>query len=282
MVRGLVVLILICVGLFASSVAGAQQQSGVAAIVQTDGAQVYTQPDFDADVIATLPAGQKIRVSKGVTGQMAKFHKVKVGNRYGYIVDIDVVTEGAAKKKRAGAKAPAKAKHDRPRKDLPVFFSRYVGVLVGQSEFKEDIPGVDASTNLLTYGLKIVGPDVILSGPIIDFNLALHYGAPSYYDKLSSVKPAGYLVFTDMLLLMPFYQAHNTAGLLGAGPLGVLSSFRVVSANKAQDLTTFNVGLSLMAGFAFRFGPVGLRLEGKYLIEKQSYKVVQAAILSEF
>ena len=256
---------------------------GLAATIRTEKAQIYEQPDFDAKVIGSLRGGSRVRVSKGVAGRYHKFHKVRVGKRSGFISDVDVNVGGdprapASEKGRKGASRGSR----KPKKTMPVYFSRFVGILVGQVGFKEDIAGVNASENLLIYGLKVTGPDVIVSGPSIDFNLALHYGAPTYYEKLSAVRPAGFVLFTDALALLPVIQRQNAALLFGIGPMLSYSSFQVVNAGRAQSLSMLNLGLSSMLGGVVRFAGVGLRLEAKYIYEKQSYTVYQAAVQTEW
>ena len=274
--------------------------------VTTDGAMVYAQPDFDASVIGQLKRGNRVRMSKGTAGgAMGKFHKVRIGNKTGYVADIDIRAEGAPDPVRA-AEAAAKAREqkeaidqargkkaknrdkdkakdkDKPRPHMPMFFSRFVGLLYGVTEFKEDIANVDASTSLPMYGLKVTGPDVLIEGPIIDFNLALHYGAPSYYDALSLGKPSGFVLLTDALMLLPFMERENLMIFAGLGPMVFASRFNVINNNRAQTLTTVNLGLSSALGVGFRFGKVAIRLEGKYFIEKKSYKAAQLGLQTEF
>lgn len=256
----------------------ARAETGVAAVIRNEKAQIYEKPDFDAKVIGSLKGGSRIRVSRGSTGQYYKFHKVRVGKRYGYISDVDLKLSAGN-----GPRFPANAKSGRrPKKTKPVYFSRFVGLLVGQVGYKEDIAGVNANENLLIYGLKITGPDVIVSGPSIDFNLALHYGAPTYYEKLSAVRPAGFVLLTDALALLPVIQRQNAALLFGIGPMLAYSNFQVVNGGRAQSLSSLNLGLSSMLGGVVRVAGVGLRLEGKYIYEKQSYIVYQASIQSEW
>jgi hypothetical protein len=278
-----------------------KKSAGIAAKIKNEGALVYDKPDFDGEVLATLPLGTKVRVSKGVTGNFAKFHRVRAGKILGYISTMDVDVEGGttiseisdgtrkpkpnvkATKKKPKAQASQKpTKKKKRRESRPIYFSRFVGALIGRTEFKEGIIGADASTNLTIYGLKITGPDTIIEGPITDFNVALHYGAPDYYDRLSKTKPSGFVVFADLDLLIPFTQKQNQMAYFGLGPLLVLSSFKVTSGGAAMDLTTLNLGLSLVLGGAVRFDQVAFRLEGKYFIEKQSYRALQASVQTEF
>lgn len=270
---------------------------GVMATVTTDGALVLMKPDPDSSVIVQLEAGKKIRVSKGTTSGEVKFRKVRFGGRIGYIADIDVRIgdapdagdEGAAKSSdsaSAGAGKKARKKKEASRKkhrpNDPVYFSRFVGLIVGFSEFKEGISGVDASTSMVFYGLKITGPDTIVNGPVMDFNLLLHYGAPSYYDALSATKPSGFVILTDALLKLPILQGQNGLFALGIGPMFMFSQFAVVNGGRNQSLTELNLGLSLSLGVTYRISRVALGLEGKYYVEKNSYRGLFASVQSQF
>ncbi|RYZ68870.1 MAG: SH3 domain-containing protein, partial [Proteobacteria bacterium] len=215
---------------FAAPAAAANTSSGVSAVIRTDGAMVYAKPDFDAEVLTTLNQGQKVRVSQGTTGAVVKFHKVRVGPVLGYVAEIDVQVEGGIKKRdhkrgagkgnKKSAKSDSKtnpkskgnardraraemAEANKKREKLPFAFTRYVGLFVGVAGYEEEVGGSKEKDSLLIYGLKLTGPGILFEGPILDLNLMLHYGAPKAYTDISSVKPSGYLIMADSLLLLP-------------------------------------------------------------------------------
>ncbi|MES2854933.1 MAG: SH3 domain-containing protein [Bdellovibrionota bacterium] len=273
---------------FLGSSAEAQKKSpSVKAVVVTDGAQIYAKPDFDANVIGSLKAGKSVTISRGKIGEFAKFHKIKSGKVTGYIADIDVrsgALPAPQKKKFKDAKArdkqaSNKTKEKDPTKD-PLYFSRFFGLTLGSVIFKEGISGVDSKANLVTYGFRVTGPDVIMSGAVIDWNLILHYGAPSYYNSLSSTTPGGFVLWTDAHFLLPFFGKHDAMGYFGIGPMLAFSSFKLTNGGEARDLTALNIGLSTSLGGAFRFGKYAVRLEGKYFIEKQAYPGLQLSLQS--
>jgi len=284
-------------GAFAQSNRPVQEQKaqdGVAAVIATDGALVFVKPDSTSSVMAQLSQGQKVRVSKGqVRGVDGIFRRIRVGNKIGYILNEDVVLQTAASPvppKGKTAKADSSAKRTRgkerekkkeSRRD-PIYFTRYIGLLVGETEYKEDIANVDASARLMIYGFKLTGPDVLISGPVIDFNFALHYGVPPYYDRLSDTKPTGFVIFTDALLPIPVMQGIDSMLYLGVGPALVYSQFDVVQGVRRMDLKNVNLGLSTSLGAAYRIEKIALRLEAKYFVEKTSYRAVQAVLQTEF
>jgi hypothetical protein len=267
------------------------KKGSTGASVATDGAIVYDKPDQDANVIAMLPQGQKIQVSRGMTKGQIRFHKVRAGKKIGYIADIDIVLDEAAAaqvvakkksskqvKKDKNGKPIAEKKPSKPKVREPMFYTKFVGFTFGQSQYKEGIQGVDATTTMPTYGIKISGPDTIIKGPITDFNLTLHYGAPSYYGPLSVGPPSGYLIFADWLLQIPLYNGFNSVGYLEGGPLLIYSSFSLFNGGHTQNLSQINLGWSFLGGYGIRVDDFAFRLEAKYMIEKQSYAAIQLVV----
>lgn len=289
----------------------------IPAKVGSSGANVYSRADFDSPVLSRLNAGQSVQVTRGkASGPVGKFHQVRIGNRVGYVSEIDVTAAGVPaagsqpqagqrrsnpaapvakpgenakarqktdpKANRQSGRRPPPKKEEKPKQKLPFYFSRFIGVLVGSTQFKEDIAGVNAQDSLLIYGLKITGPDVVFSGPVMDLNIALHYGAPRYYESLTRVKPTGYVILVDALLLLPFTQGDYSSLYLGLGPLISYSSFRVLNNGRSQDLSTLNLGAALSLGAGWRMDKVTLRLEGKYLYEKKQNTTFQASLQTEF
>jgi hypothetical protein len=274
-------------------VATKAKNNGVAATIRTDGAMVYSKPDFDADVLTQMKQGDHVRVSSGTIGDFAKFHKVRVGSVLGWVAEIDVQVDGAPKKRdhKRGAgkngKKPTKAggkKEKKPFTDTsqPLFFTKYVGAIVGLSDFVESISGVDSQESLLVYGIKITGPDILINGPIMDFNVLLHYGAPAYYNALSSTKPSGFVIMSDALFLYPLLNKDKAIVTFGLGPLAKYSSFNVTSGGDIRILAEFDVGVSLALAGAIKFDKIAVRLEAKYMIEKHTEKLFQLAVQQQF
>jgi hypothetical protein len=116
----------------------------------------------------------------------------------------------------------------------------------------------------------------------MDLNFALHYGAPSYYQALSSTSPSGFLLITDGLFLVPFLQNQDSMAYLGFGPMVLLSDFKVTNDHRQMDLSTLNIGAAFSLGAGVRIEHAALRIEGKYYIEKQSYYALQLALQTDY
>ncbi len=154
--------------------------------------------------------------------------------------------------------------------------TRYVGLSVGSLEFREGIGGRDRTANVTTYGFKVSGPDTVLPGGVTDWNFHFHYGAPSYYDELSSVKPSGFLLMTDVSMLLPLRFDEDSALVLGAGPLLVMSSLQASQGSRRYDMFSMGAGLALSLGAGWRWGDHGLRIEGRYLVERKIHRGLMA------
>lgn len=267
--------------------------SGRIAVVVAAESQIYEQPDLDAKVVTVAKRGMKIPVSKGMRGEYAKFFRTRVNGKIGWILTIDIRSVAEAKKVFTKARAAAykpgpfatesEGDDEKEAKERePFAFTRSVSFVVGQSEYKESVGGADYSANLLNYGLKLTGPDVLLTGPLMDVNLLLHYGAPSYYSDLSSTKPSGFVMWMDANLLLPIRARENYMIGIGAGPLLVMSNMQTTQGAQDNNTWKFNFGFDLELTGGIRFGDFCVRLEGKYYFEKKSYRQVQLALGTVF
>lgn len=271
--------------------------SALTGVVIAEEAQVYADADLDSEVIGVVPGGTKLTLSKGTRGEYAKFRKTRIKGKIGWISSLDVKTEDEIKKLKAKAKAKSKGK---PRSSKGPFadeeksperdeaggelfvFTRSVGLAVGMAEYKESINGGDYSANLLTYGLKLTGTDVLLGGALMDVNILFRYGAPEYYDRLSVTKPTGFISWMDFNLLLPVMMREDSLIGIGLGPLLVLSNMSASDSNQTYSMWALNAGVTAEVTAGVRFGEVALRLDGKYWFERQTYRQLQIALQTVF
>ena len=265
------------------------------AVVVVEASQIYGRPDLDAPVISVVTRGTRIPISRGTRGDFAKFHRTRVNGKIGWVVTIDIRSETAAKKilkaEDAESMKPGpfaddpKEEPERPmnaKEREPYAFAKTVSFAVGMAGYKESINGSDYSANLLTYGLKLTGPDVLLTGPLMDLNVMFHYGAPDYYAGLSSITPSGFLMWVDANLLLPIRMRENYMIAVGAGPLLVLSNMQSTQGVQSYDMWALNVGANVELTAGLRFDDFSVRLDGRYLFENKSYWQTQLAIGTVF
>ncbi|MDX9730863.1 MAG: SH3 domain-containing protein [Bdellovibrionales bacterium] len=259
------------------------------AVVIAPETQIYARPDLDAPVIAVVRQGTKLPVSRGVRGEFAKFHRTRVQGKIGWVVTIDVRSEKEAEKLFAQAKeqelgkGPFAEDSQTPKERRaaePMVFSRSLGFTLGMLRYREELGGKTQSADLLTYGLKMTGPDVLFTGPLLDFNIAFHYGAPKYYEGLSATKPSGFFMWTDLHLFFPVRMREDSLIAIGAGPVFVISNVQTTGAGR--EGWRLNVGGAVELSGGLRFGEFIVRAEGKYIFENKSYPQAQLVLQTLF
>jgi hypothetical protein len=240
---------------------------------------VYENPDLDSAAFALLPQGTRIPVSRGTRGEYAKFFRTRFKGRLGWILTMDVKPEAVVRKAIADSKTkpppkgPFAVQEESSERDLkrPFVFSQSVSFVSGLSHFRESLEGVSQFAELPVYGIRVSGPDVILTGPIVDFGLLLHYGAPSYYKKLSSTNPNGFLLWTEALLMMPL-RIRETFWLgAGVGPVLALSSIQSTRGLDTIDSFDSRIGVAVSLSGNFRLENFLIRADFRYLWVNESY-----------
>ena len=268
----------------------AKTSAGGGGVVVTETTQIYQKPDLDAAVIAVVKRGVHLPISKGTRGDYAKFFRTRVSGKLGWILTTDIKSEAVAKKILTQAKAaeykrgpfapePDEAAPKGKNREKEMFmFTKSVSFAIGMNDYKESINGSDYTANLLTYGMKLTGPDIFLTGPLMDVNLLLHYGAPDYYNQLSKTKPSGFILWTDANLLLPLMLKQDTLIGIGAGPILVISNIQASQGTQDYGMWSFNVGADIELTAGIRFDEFCIRIDGKYIFENKTYKQIQLSL----
>lgn len=278
-------------------------QAAQSAVISVDGAMIYKSASFDAPIIAYMQKGKKVRVSSKTYGP---FYKVRVrSGMIGFISDIDVEVskskrrskKGQRKKRKKGSKGDTEkeekdksdifaeddTEEERPHRRKPIFATRYVGLLLNNVNYKEEIFNQELSSNELTYGVKLTGPNILLSGPLtLDLSLIFSLSAPSYYEGISSVDPSGFLFFADLNLIFPYIENDNWSLYFGAGPVIIVSNFDIAIGNQALELQELKLGGSFTVGAAYRWRKFIVKFEPKYYLEQNKYFSFLGSIQREF
>ncbi len=280
-----------CTHVAAAEAPAKNSSAGQDASIKPETAIVYDTASFDGSAIAYLARGEGIRVSKKTYGKLQKFYKVRLPNgKFGYVSTLDVATGKRAGSAKPVAKNSSKPMSDQERDKInrarlkralaePMMYNKWFGLFAGSMNFREKIENASGKASLLTYGLKITGPDILIGGPIMDINLLLHFGAPEYYNDISLTKPSGFLFFGDTMMLIPFGLGNNTGFYVGLGPMFKYMNYRLVTnAGAPQSKTDFQLGGAFSAGLGLRISAFSVRVEGKYYVEKLTHTQIQLAL----
>ena len=272
------------------------------AVVVTDGGTLYATPDFDAAVVDYLAFKTPVVSSrKALPGQggLGLFHRVKYKDKSGFMADTDLKIldkevgggSGAAggekpESKKAGtkrlkSKAFNQDEEESRGKREPLYFSRQAGAAVALVNFTEKFSGRRLKDNIVMYGLRLTGPDMILGGPPIDFNFWFSMQKPGYYKDFSR-DVNGFLLFGDIMALLPLWEGRNSIINYGLGWMWTYTSYKVQVKNTPFDSKEFRSGLDFMLGFGHRIDSLVIRADVKYYYEKTQYFGYLLSFQSEF
>ncbi|WP_413287904.1 SH3 domain-containing protein [Bdellovibrio sp. HCB337] len=274
----LVYMILIFVGVSAQ----AQSQK---AIVVNQGALVYKDADFDAEVVGQLKAGQVYDVS---LKQKGPFYKIRLKpGLTGWIADNDIrLSKGG---KAAAAKTPEKdaKKTDKPADDKNSFLekkrvksfysSRYRGPILAYLSYAENTMGKVRTSNMPFYGVRVAGPNTMFSGDFrTDAEFLFHFGAPKYYEKGTGYPANGWVFLTDFTFETASPQSKWHMLTYGFGPMFKYTHYEVTLLQSGKEvsysLDDMTLGAVFDLGLHFRIANTyALRFNVKYYWEKTQY-----------
>lgn len=270
----------------------AKKSNWVRAVIYVDGAAVYKAPSFDSEVQDYLRYQTKVIVSREPyhgEGGMGLFHLVRYGKKRGYVPDTDVrvARKEAAKVTVEAKKSKSKAWEKEEEENLgkaPIYFTRYLGAAVSMVNFSEKFQGKRFSDNMMMYGLRMTGPGTLIEdGPPLDFNLWFSIDKPGYYSKkLGSSAPTGFMMFGDVMAMLPLIDMKNTIINYGLGVMWVYTNYKVQLKSRKFDTSEFRVGLDAGLGVGQKIGKYMLRLDGKYYYEKTQYFGVILSFQGEY
>lgn len=242
---------------------------------------VYEKPDLDSKAFGLLPQGTRLPVSRGTRGEYAKFYRTRFKGKLGWVLTIDLKPEAVVRKAIENSKskpqpkgpfaAEQEAAAEESDQKKPFIFSQSASFVAGLTQFKEAVDGVGHDVQLPVYGVRVLGPDVILAGPIVDFGLLLHYGAPSYYSQSSSTTPNGFLLWTEALLMMPIRMRETSWLGIGVGPVLAMSNIQTTRGLETNDSFDARIGASVSFTGALRFDEFLVRGDLRYVWAGESY-----------
>jgi Bacterial SH3 domain. len=247
-------------------------QTSQRATVINDGAYVYKDADFDADIMMQLKAGGVYTISKGKKGP---FYKIRIKQGVlGWIADSDMKV-GVIKV--APPPKPLDLDKEILKKPVKPFeTSRFRGIAVEMINYEEDTMGEYRNDQLLFYGIKWNGYNTMFSGDIYtDANLLFHFGAPKYYEELTGHPADGFIFMANFLLETVAPQGENMMFFYGFGPMFKYSHFTVAVDGAEQEnfpADDMNLGAVFNIGMGFRpTESLSLRTDFKYHWEKNKY-----------
>lgn len=228
------------------------------------------------------------------------FHRVRVKGKIGYIPDTDVrVGEAEREQEAERAKETPKVKvdpvaADKPKsmaweKDeeenvsgAPIYLTRYLGGAVSRVRYTEKFQGHVLTDQMSMFGLRMTGPGTLFDGPPLDFNFWFSLQKPEYYNVFST-GINGFLLFGDVMALMPLVNLDDWVVSYGIGLMWNFSKYRVQIRGENSDSIDFRIGADVGIGVGRRIGKsLLLRFDAKYYYEKTHYAGYTLSLQREY
>ena len=152
-----------------------------------------------------------------------------------------------------------------------VYYKRYIGVGLALVNFTEKFSGQQYSDKITMYGLRMSGPGTLFDGPPLDFNVLYSMQSPKYYTYFADAAPKGFLLFSDLMAILPFYEWHNLMINYGVGIMATYTNYKVLVKNTLFDSQEVRVGVDFDLGVTEKVGKYAIKLDAKYYYEKTRY-----------
>lgn len=258
---------------------------------------VYTQADFDSEVITIIKPGKFYWISEKPEGP---FYKIRIApNKIGYVPDteLEIKGRGAFQTKSfeedSSDESTAQKKQKMKKSKKPTFDDD------GDDEESENAGKNHLlSFNLINYHEDTLGgiqvgdlwavnyknlawgaseADYGMGG--LSWDIMAAFDAPEYYTKKTGFDASGTILWGGV-------QFQNYSGVTtynqlryGLGPFLKYSQFNVQTSLKKYSLQDATIGVTLEAAFQFIWTSVGIDLGLRYYWDKTPYGVVSAGVL---
>lgn len=261
--------------------------------VATGDAVVYAEPDFDSDVLGRVKPDTTWWMSKAVYGA---FYQVFIGERVGFVSDVDIVPINATKGgKTAGrgngrsanesesssggresrAKEGARLGGGEIRKARAFLEQSYQGISFLGLRYREETMGLRPTDNMLLFGFKASGIDVVSQGLTTELNAQISFSPPKYYEQATGHTSEGFLFLLDAMVVNANTHGRDTQTFFGFGPMFRFSKYSVTlpvsGKSEYYSLEDMALGAKFNLGIAQRWGSFSTRLDLQYMWEKMQY-----------
>lgn len=239
--------------------------------------EIYSEADFDSEIIDEVRAGETYPVSNKPVGA---FYRIKLkSGKIGYIVDYELDIEGIGPLKPkefddvfmedSGDEQTKEQLENET--DTDSLSKNYSGLLLQMINYQENVLGGVQADNLTTIGYKSVS--------YITWSLAGSFTPPKYYAAKTGGSVSGINWWADL-------GYSNTIGHINKSDLRFSgsvflhsSNLRLVTAQKTYNIDDASVGVALEGSIFFKFKKLALDLSLKYYVDKVSYAALGMAVL---
>ena len=255
---------------FVISLSALAVQKGV---INSDETDIYSEADFDADIIDNVRKGETYLISDKTYGA---FYKIKTkSGKIGYIADHEVNVNGkpfqekpfqddlltdVKNKKNQKSK---KQDDEIPEEDNEPFDFFRQGPTVQLINYHEDTMGSLRVDDLLAFGYKSISD--------VSWEVLASFTSPKYYAEKTGGSVQSINLWADYGINNTVLISKKNAFRYGGSIMGHFSKVKVATAAKSYDMQDMTLGIVLEAAFLFQVKGVTFDFSAKYFFDRNNY-----------
>lgn len=234
--------------------------------------EIYSEPDFDAEVMDEVRAGETYFISDKTFGP---FYRIKLkSGKIGYIVDYEVEIEGKGRvkakdldaillenEKKIAGENPEEIFDPEEQEEAELFGAPRAGPSIQLINFHENTLGSDQVDNLLGIGYKSVSDK--------SWSVLGVFKAPKYYETAGAV--SGFKLWTDIGFSSPIVMIGASEIRYAATLFAHASVITLTTPTRKYNLQDLTAGLALEVGWMFKIRSSAIDLAIKYYFDKTPY-----------
>lgn len=256
--------------------------------------EIYSDADFDSEVIQTIEPGTLYLISNKPKGP---FYQIKLKNgQRGYVPDTELDIEGEGvfqprsfqadeldEKKIKNKKNNKKTEDDsedetQDETDSDSEKMSFHAMTFQLINYHEDTMGGLQIGDLYAIGYRNYLQMSEFSSSWA-WDILGAFRAPAYYQQLTGQSASGFAVWSDFEIVNISPLGSNTTLHYGAGPFLKYTQFDVKSSVRNYSLQDMTVGLFFETGLILHFQQLSYDLSLRYYLDKKSYGALGFGVL---
>ncbi len=244
--------------------------------------EIYSDADFDADIISVVKKGESYMVSDKVQGA---FYKIKLkSGKIGFIPDYEVDIEGKGRvqpkdfdemiigdevkdvdenKKSKRAKLEAKAQQEEDEDPEDELDRTYRGITLQLINYHEDTLGGVQVDDLLAVGYKSLGD--------LSWEVLAAFKPPKYYSEKLNASVNGFNLWADFGISNRMEINRLSTLRYGAAFFAHASQIRIATPAKTYDMQDITAGVLLEGALMVKVYRTAVDFSLKYFFDRNPY-----------
>lgn len=233
---------------------------------------IYSQSDFDSEIIATVHEGETYSISDKTYGP---FYRIKLKNgKIGYIVDYELDIEGKGRIKEQDlddimfeemsqlAKEP-KASAEEIEEEAEIFGGAYSGPTLQLINYQENTMGADQIDDLLAIGYKKISD--------VSWSVLGSFRIPKYYADKTGGSARGVKLWGDFGFSNPITNLGGSEIRFAGSFFSHISLIQLETSTRKYDLHDITLGVAIELGWLLKFRKSAFDMSVKYYFDKTNY-----------